>query len=133
MEANNEVNFSEAKAEEELKIKHAETQRKLALIKSQTLLESTEMELRKRRMEEEEKAKALELQYRTEANGLQTLLSVSGITEEYIRHRNQLKAWEEMSQTPNNKIVLPYNSVQLLGAQSLFSSIANSAGSDDNY
>jgi len=84
-----------------------------------------------KRMEQEEQAKIKELHYQAEANGLRTLLAVNGITENYIRHRNQLKAWSEMSSNPNNKIVLPYNSVPLLGAQSLLASLANTDGIHD--
>lgn len=131
MEASNEVNYSRAIAEEELKLKQAETERKLNTIKNQILLETTETELKMKRMEQEEQAKIKELHYQAEANGLRTLLAVNGITENYIRHRNQLKAWSEMSSNPNNKIVLPYNSVPLLGAQSLLASLANTDGIHD--
>merc|ERR1712098_519606 len=124
MEVENEVNLSRSQARAELTLREAETQRKLAAIKNQMALEETENSMKKQRMEQEEKAHNLVKQFEAEAEGLRTLLQVPGINTEYLRHRNQLEAWGAMASNQNNKIVLPYNSVPLLGAQALLGSLS---------
>jgi len=125
VQAHNEVKESKLKAEWELELKQAEKERKLNEINNQIAMEKTQMEMKLLQMKETQKAQSILSQAEAEADSIRKLLSVTGITPEYLRHRNQLQAWSTMASNPNNKIVLPYNSVQLLGAQSLFHSIAN--------
>jgi regulator of protease activity HflC (stomatin/prohibitin superfamily) len=131
MQAQNEVNFSRSKAEAELKLNAAEMQRKLAAVNQQMALEETENSLKQRRMEQEESSKTLVLQFEAEAEGLKRLLQVPGITMDYLRQRNQLEAWAAMASNPNNKIVLPYNSVPLLGAQALMHSLTQDSSKEE--
>lgn len=124
-QAQNEVNSSNQQATAQLELEKAETKKQLNNINNQIALETTEVEMKVLQMEQAQKAQNIIAQAEAEAEGMKKILAVTGIAEEYLRHRNQLAAWTEMANNPNNKIVLPYNSVQLLGAQSLMHSLAN--------
>merc|ERR1712110_830479 len=100
MQVENEVNLSRSQAQAELKLRQAETERKLASIKNQMDLEETENSMKKLRMEQEERAHNLVKQHEAEAEGMRTLLQVPGITAEFLRHRNQLEAWTAMASNP---------------------------------
>lgn len=125
VQAENEINQSRQKAEAQLSIENAEKERQLSAINNRRLFEISESEAKCRKVEAEVEAQNLILSYEAEAEGIKKLLAITGIDGEYLRHRNQIQAWASMASNPNNKIVLPYNSVPLLGAQALMQSLAN--------